>query len=256
VKIGLLTVATGAYVQFLDGLVASARRHFFRGHDVTVFVFSDAPATPAGTVLLPAAHEPWPEATLRRYHLYARHDGFLGSMDYLFCVDVDMKFVAPCGEEILPGETDRLVGVEHPGFWRADVTWAARLGATLSFGRRRAGRLPHGDLPFERNPDSLACVGDPAHRLYFAGGFNGGFADSFLTMARSLRDAIDHDRARGILAVWHDESHLNRYFYVQPPKRLLPSYCFPESGYPHLRHLAPVLVALDKDHASLRRPTA
>ena len=72
-------------------------------------------------------------------------------------------------------------------------------------------------------------------------------------MASTLRDAIEADRANGVTAVWHDESHLNRYLRAHPPKRLTPAYCYPESGWPHLAHLAPVIVALDKDHAYFRQ---
>ena len=71
-------------------------------------------------------------------------------------------------------------------------------------------------------------------------------------MAGNLRDAIEADRQNGLMAVWHDESHLNRYLHAHPPKRLTPAYCYPESGWSHLAHVAPVIVALDKDHAYFR----
>ncbi|MEW6688188.1 MAG: hypothetical protein AB1452_03745 [Pseudomonadota bacterium] len=239
-KIGLLTIATGRYLELLEALAASARRFFFARHDVTHFVFSDAAAIDPHAVRISVAHEDWPLVTLKRYHYFAQHAERLCGMDYLFYVDCDMRFVAPCGEEILPGISERLVGVEHPGYYRRPRWFGARL-----FQRRPR-------YPFERNPRSLACVDDPSYRLYCAGGFNGGHADSFLTMSRSLRDAVEHDLARGIVAVWHDESHLNRYFYVQKPKVLPPSYCYPEEGYANLRHLEPVILALAKDHGRLR----
>ena len=239
-RIGLLIIATSRYVQFLEDLVGSARRFFFAGHEVTPFVFTDAASVPRGAVRLPVVHQPWPAMTLKRFHLFCEHAELFEDLDYLFYVDADMRFVAPCDEAALPGRGDRLVAVAHPAFYRRPRWW------------RRGPRWRPARLPFERNPASLACVADLSQGPYFAGGFNGGFADSFLTMARSLRDAVDHDLERGVVAVWHDESHLNRYLCVQPPKVLPPSYCYPEQGWRHLRHLSPILVALAKDHAYFR----
>lgn len=239
-KIGLLVVATARYAEFLEDLIASARRYFFQGHELVPFVFTDAASVPPGAIRVPVRHEPWPAMTLKRFHLFCEHSALLQDLDFLFYVDADMRFVAPCGEEVLPRREDRLVAVAHPGFYRRTPWW----GSGPRWRPRR--------LPFERNPASLACIPDRSHGPYFAGGFNGGFTDSFLSMARSLRDAVDHDLQRGIVAVWHDESHLNRYLYVQPPKVLPPSYCYPQQGYRHLRHLTPIIIALLKDHGYYR----
>lgn len=245
-NIGLLIVATGRYVELLDSLLASARRHFFPGHRVTPFVFTDAASAIPDAVRVGIGHEPWPMVTLKRYHYFSAASALLQSQDFLFYVDVDMRFVADCGEEILPGEVERLVGVRHPGYYRRRRWWSLAREPSVSAER----------LPFERDPRSLACIADRSHRTYYAGGFNGGYADSFLTMARSIRDAVDLDLERGIVAVWHDESHLNRYFHVQRPKALTPAYCYPDPPYRNLRGLRPVLLALSKDHAYFRESGA
>lgn len=251
-NIGLLTIATGKYLQFLDGLLGSAARYFLSAHRVTPFVFADQPVTLHGAVHLHVRHEPWPLVTLKRFHYFAEYAHALEGMDYLFYVDADMRFVSDCGDEILPGVLDRLVGVRHPAYYHGRRSPAAGVLDRLTRGRWSARQIRNRRLPFERDSHSLACLADSSYGHYFAGGFNGGYADSFLTMARTLRDAVDHDAANGITAVWHDESHLNRYFYVQKPKALTPAYCYPESGFPHLRHLKPVLLALDKDHGWFR----
>jgi hypothetical protein len=40
-------------------------------------------------------------------------------------------------------------------------------------------------------------------------------------MSESILENIQDDLARGVIAVWHDESHLNRYFYDNPPALVL-----------------------------------
>jgi hypothetical protein len=48
-------------------------------------------------------------------------------------------------------------------------------------------------------------------------------------MAQSIRKSIDTDIANGVVALWHDESHLNRYLYDHPPaKTLTPAFCWPD----------------------------
>jgi len=64
-----------------------------------------------------------------------------------------------------------------------------------------------------------------------------------------LRERIAHDEHRGITAIWHDESHWNRYLIDVPTDiELAPLYCSPESWNTPGRRL----VALDKNHAECR----
>jgi histo-blood group ABO system transferase len=69
-------------------------------------------------------------------------------------------------------------------------------------------------------------------------------------MAHYMQENIKADLAKNIIAIWHDESHLNRYFIDNKPTKILsPSYCYPESwqlSYPKR------LLALDKNHQNMR----
>ena len=51
----------------------------------------------------------------------------------------------------------------------------------------------------------------------------------FLRMSRRLARRIRADLRRGVMPLWHDESHMNRYMVEHPPTRVLhPGYAFPE----------------------------
>jgi histo-blood group ABO system transferase len=224
-EIGLLVIATNRYIDFVPPLYESASRHFLRGHKVTMFVFTDRKA-PAGVVTIAQAHRPWPYSTLLRYHTFVQHREALSQADYLYYCDADMRFVADVGEEIL-GD---LVGTEHPGF----------------YGKHRRA------FTYERRKESEAFVGWNEGSRYFAGGFNGGRASRYLTMAAEIAEMIDKDLSKGIIAVWHDESYLNRYLMDHPPTIVLsPSYCYPQNA-PWAPPLPPRVLALDKDHDALR----
>ena len=73
-------------------------------------------------------------------------------------------------------------------------------------------------------------------------------------MAEVLADRVTKDLENDVIALWHDESQMNRYLIDNPPTlSLTPSYCFAEeqmhnSDYPY----EPKIIALKKDHDELR----
>lgn len=224
-RIGLVVVATGKYQRFIPDLWTSSRQWFFAGKAELLLLTDnwDAPTEPDIHVLhIP--HQPWPGPTLFRYHSLCDYSHLARGFDYLFQCDADMRFVAPVGEEIL-GE---LVATRHPGYF---------------------GQTPRA-LPYERRPASQACVKYDEGAGYFAGGFQGGRAERFLEAANHIARNVQVDKANGITAAWHDESHWNRYLIDNPPDVVLsPAYCYPESwSIPFERKL----LALDKDHQAMR----
>jgi len=222
-KIGLCIMATGRYVHFAEQLIESGRKYFLTNHDVTYFVFTDNRINQEkDVVVIPQKRLGWPYDTMMRFEVYFKNKNLLQEMDYLFASDADMLFVAPIGEEIL----GPLVGTVHPGY----------------VGRRGT---------YEVNPYSKAFVRADEGQIYFAGGFYGGDREHFFTLIDHNQKMIQEDLSKGIIPLWHDESHLNRYFLDHQPSIVLsPSYCYPESlNLPYPKKL----LALDKNHAELRK---
>lgn len=223
-KIGVLVVATNKYIKYTFPLWESIKTHFLKNHEVKMFVFTDKPDVPAGTVRVEQAHMEWPKTTLLRHHIFLNNRAVLEEMDYLYYSDADMLFVDTVGDEVL-GD---LVATTHPGFYNK----------------------PRHEWSYETRPESTAYIPPHEGRGYYCGGFNGGKKDVYLKMGETVRANIDADAAKGIVAVWHDESHWNKYLTRHPPTTILsPSYCYPESwNIPFHKRL----LALDKNHAEMR----
>jgi histo-blood group ABO system transferase len=222
-KIGILIIATNRYNDFVGPLITSADKYLLTGHDVTYFLFTNEDIkieTNRNIVINKVEHSPWPWMTLGRYFIFEHFSNQLSGMDYLFYSDADMLFVDTVGDEIL---SDR-VATQHPGYKGTRGTPETR-------------------------PESTACVYPHEHMQYFAGGFNGGSSTEYLKMANTISTNIRKDIDNKIIAVWHDESHMNRYFIDNKPTKILdPTYCCPEQSELAGRKL----LALLKNHNQIR----
>lgn len=176
--------------------------------------------------------EGWPDATMYRYHVLLEQAERFRDATHVYLIDADMRFVAPVDAEILGA----LVATSHPGY----------------VGRRGT---------YEERRDSAAFVAEHEGTRYYCGGFVGGQRSEFLALADAIRAGVDSDAAAGITAVWHDESHLNRYLVDHPPPvQLSPSYCYPEDDHRYVKTVwpqryEPKILALRKNRfkAALRR---
>ncbi len=220
--VGLLIMATGKYIKFVPPLINSAKKHLLPTDLVTFYVFTDQPFEPMeNVVVIPQKRLGWPKDTLMRYHVYLNNQNYFIHEDYLFACDADMLFVNLVGKEILG---DRVATI-HPGFYN-----------------KRGS--------YETNPLSNAFVGENEGKYYFCGGFYGGKTAEFIKILETNIHRINEDFKKGIIAVWHDESHWNRYCIDFPPTKILsPSYCYPENwSLPFPKKL----IALDKNHKEYR----
>ena len=62
------------------------------------------------------------------------------------------------------------------------------------------------------------------------GGVNGGTHEAFYRLSHVCSENIKKDLDRNCIAIYHDESHLNRFFHNKKIKILPPSFGFPEGG--------------------------
>lgn len=224
--IGVLYICTGKYSSFWKDFFISAENFFLPSFEKKYFVFTDAEeiyAEKNGNVKkIYQQFLGWPFDTLMRFDIFLKSEGELQNCDYLFFLNANIRFVTSVYTEILPDDYhDGLVGVVHPYFWDKD----------------------NSDFSYERNNLSTASIAHGDGKSYFMGGFNGGKTDAFLTLIHTLSSNIQIDLENKIIALWHDESHLNKYLLFKNPLILPPSYGYPEGSD---LHFEPKVIILDK----------
>jgi hypothetical protein len=212
-KIGILYICTGKYDAFWDGFHKSAELYLLNGVEKHYFVFTDSKKLQSSGNIHVVFQERlgWPKDTLMRFHIFHSVAEQLKKMDYLFFFNANYTFVKNITQqELLPVQADNfLVGQLHP----------------VAYHKKRK------DFDYESNADSTAYISSAEGVFYYAGGLIGGRTPEFLKMCIQLKSNIDKDLTKNIIAKWHDESHINKYFSHIVPKKLHPGYCYPQGWF-------------------------
>lgn len=209
--IGILYIVTGRYTVFWKDFYSSLREKFLPGIDKHIFLFSEQEGffTPSPDITyIPIERLEWPYQTLLRYKTFADHADLWKDCDYVFFMNADYTFYKTVGPEILPGPDD---------------------GGLAAVEMQKSLDLKPEEYPYERNPESTAYIPVGQGEHYFSGAFNGGTGEAFLELSRAIVASTQEDLDRGIIAVWHDESQLNKYLLDKPCKVLPPIYLWHES---------------------------
>ncbi|XP_059379531.1 globoside alpha-1,3-N-acetylgalactosaminyltransferase 1-like isoform X2 [Carassius carassius] len=210
-----LTIATtvfalGKYTRFVKDFLESAEQHYFVGFRVHYYLFTDQPESIPEvkmgenrnlTVLKVQSLNRWQDISMSRMGKLEKliENELANEADYIFCLDIDTKFYGRWGVESL----GRLVGVIHP--WLFDA--------------------PRDRFTYERRPESQAYIPAGEGDYYYAGAAFGGSLEDVHQLTKTCREKLHIDAANSIEAVWQEESHLNKYFLLNKPSKLLsPEY--------------------------------
>ena len=204
-KIAILYICTGKYVQFWEDFFKTAEQFLLTDCEKHYFVFTDSPniyGEPLDRIhkiiISPLA---WPYSTLMRFHMFIMLEKELLLFDYIYFFNANTVFVSSISDEIFPSKEEELVVVQHPAFYV----------------------MPRSTYTYENRPSSNAYIADNEGDHYVMGAFNGGQAASYLSLIRNLIENINIDLAKGIIAICHDESHLNRYIIEKKFRLLSPA---------------------------------
>lgn len=234
--IGILYIGIGTYAMFWKDFYLSAEKHLFAGTDAAhplerrYFVWTDAAQifneeNDPRIIRIAQDDLGWPGNSLKRYHLFLGQRERLESLDYLIFFNANLRFLADVSAQALLPDTaqgEHLLAALHATFYH---------------------QPPH-TYTYERNPLSTACIPAGSGEYYAQGALMGGQALAFLSACATMARNIEIDEAKGIIALWHDESHWNRFLYQRRDVKILsPSYLYPENA--HLDFPAKIL-SLDK----------
>ncbi len=216
-KIAILYICTGKYHVFWEDFYKSAEKNLLTDHEKTYFVFTDYQELPfsdqSNVQVIAQEKLGWPDDTLMRFHMFRKIEYELEKFDYILFFNANLLIVAPVGEEILPNNgEDGLCALWHPCFYN---------------------EIDNQKYTYERNQNSLAYVPMGDGTRYYAGGLNGGTRAAYLQLIHQLADNIERDKENNIVALWHDESHLNKYLLHRSVRVLSPLYGWPEEFPPN-----------------------
>jgi hypothetical protein len=209
-SVAILYVCTGDYTVFWKNFYTSAEEYLLPGCDKSYFIFTDAKELYMSH--LPNVHLifqkalAWPYPTLLRFKFFKGIEKQLQSFDYIYFFNANIRICKPIlSENFLPFADEELVVTQHPGFWNKSKS----------------------EFTYERNPASTAYITHGEGNMYAAGGLNGGRAAEYLRFINECFENVEKDLEQNIIAIWHDESHLNRYIQDKKVKVLHPGFLYP-----------------------------
>lgn len=208
--IAILYICTGRYNQFFKGFYQSAEKNLLTNVDKTYFVWTEDDHIAYGLKNVQVIHKEcagFPADSLFRFEMFLQVEDRLKKFDYIYFFNSNAEIRRPIGNEILPDGSGLAMGI-WPG--------------------RREHQLPM-FYPYERIKKSLAYVAPYGRNYtYYMGGLNGGTSTEYLKMIRILSANIRDDYNHGIIAKFHDESHINAYLRKHECKKLGREFCSPE----------------------------
>lgn len=210
-KVAILYIATDKYIVFWEDFYKSYEKYFLNNSELHYYVFTDAEdilfQDNSRVHVKKIKHMQWPYGTLMRYHIFLNIESELEQYDYLCFMNANCICVDPISEEDFLPKEKNLVVVKHFKYYNSRNT----------------------DYSYDRNPKSTAYIPYGEGKYYVCGGINGGKTRAYLDMCRELRDRIDSDLNNGVIALYHDESQLNRYIWENDNYRILsPEYVYPQ----------------------------
>lgn len=212
-KIGILYICTGKYSIFWKDFYLSMEKYFLINLEKHYFVFTDNAEIDfekdnKNIHKIYQENLGWPDNTLMRFNIFLQKEKEFLNMDYIFFFNANLLIEKNITEnEFLPTGNNNLLATIHPGFYNKN--------------REK--------FTYERSRKSQAYINKKSGKYYFAGGLNGGKTLSFIEAMKQMNDDILNDKQKNIIAIWHDESHWNKYLIGRSDVKIIsPSYLYPE----------------------------
>ena len=214
-KVAICFIGTGKYINFLPNYYQHIEEHFLPESEKTFLVFTDGEleGVPDNVIQYEQEHLDWPFITLKRFEIINKARAEVMKNDWFVFIDADALVTSDITEEEFFDDSKSFFGVHHPCHF--------------------LGMSPHDKFPgaLETNPKCRAAVTEGADTsTYWQGCLWGGKVPDVLQLIDELQRRTNDDLKDDIIAVWHDESHLNKFFIENKDRvNTLPSsYAYPE----------------------------
>ena len=233
-KVAITFIGTNRYLDFLPKYYESIKENFLSNTEKVFLVFTDGDGDfPDDVKVFEQEHLEWPYITLKRFEIIKKARKDIEDCDWLVFLDADTRVVSKVTEEEFFSDKPYF-GVHHP-------CHALKM-------------QPHTEYPgaFETNTNSRAGVTeDDDTSMYYQGCLWGGRVPEVLDMIDELDGRVEEDLSNDVVAVWHDESQLNKFYSeVKEDVHLLgPEYAYPEVFQDHC-NFEPKIVHLAKDNSA------
>ena len=237
-KLTVIFIGTGSYLNFLPKWYEACEQYLVPSIKKQYCVFTDGEMSdvPDNVAFFHQDHMPWPYITLLRFKTILNAKDVLLNSDWVLFLDADTLVVDEIKEKDL--FTDKkYIGVHHPcHFMQMD---------------------PHNKPPgaFETNLKSNACITeDDDTSIYFQGCLWGGRVPDVIEMIEELDNRTQDDLSREVIAVWHDESQMNKFFAQRrnDVHVLGPSFAYPEV-FSEYCDFEPTIIHLAKDNSKYQQ---
>ena len=210
-KVAIIFIGTNKYIDFFPKFYLTIRKYFLSNTPKDFFVFTDMVddyfLKDKGDIKIVAVkHQNWPFTTLMRFKMINKIGEFLREYSHIIYIDADMYADYPVSEEKFFCHNKPFFGVQHDSYVNKQ-----------------------GEYEMDKKSTAAVSQNDDLSK-YHVGAFWGGKTDYFLEMIRELEWRVDDDLSRNIIAKWHDESQMNKYFLERRHlvHTLDPSYSYPE----------------------------
>jgi hypothetical protein len=188
----------------------TANKNLFPDIEKKYFVFTDSDEilgenTDKNITKIKTEHREWPYNTLLRFQIFDNNKTLFSNCDYLFFFNANTLFLDVIEtEELLPNEDEQfLVALSNQDYIVCENP---------------------NKFTYDRNHLSTAYIPFGEGNYYYRGGLNGGRTSEYLELIKTCKDNINTDLQNNVIAVWHDESHLNKYLLEKNIKVVYTKY--------------------------------
>jgi len=233
-KVIICFIGTGKYLNFLPKYYENIHQYFLPDTEKTFLVFTDGEGDfPDDVKVYQQEHLDWPYITLTRFEIIQKAEQEIKKNDWFVFIDADTLVVDKITEDQFFDNEKPFFGVHHPCHFLQ--------------------MPPHNEYPgsFEINEKSRSAITkDDDLSVYYQGCLWGGKVPNIIEMIEELSNRVNEDLDNGVIAVWHDESHINKYFIENKDlvNTLGPEYAYPEL-FSDQCTFEPKIVHLSKDNS-------